>query len=593
MKLLVSVLAILAIPVAVRAQTPANVLLVVNDDEPASVEIGEYYAKARGLPASQIVRVKAPVQDAVSRPEFERTIEQPIGQWLNRHQLQDRILYIVLTKGVPLKILGTPGREGSTASVDSELTLLYRKMVGTPATTAGRVANPYFLGEQPITAAAPFSRAAFDIYLVTRLDGFTVADVKALIDRAAAATTTGRVVLDQRATEPDRTGDSWLARAAEEIAKIDQTRALLEGTRARAAAAEPAIGYFSWGSNDTANRQRTVGLQFSPGAIGGMFLSTDARTFREPPAAWRPVDGPVNDAMFGPGSQSLAGDLVRDGITGLAASVSEPFLDGMVRPQILFPAYLAGRTLADAFYLATPFLSWQGVVIGDPLCSPFATPVATAVESPDPATGLPRHFAERRLKALARTGTSPAALTVMLKAEAMLAADPNADLEPILLNALNLEPNDQNIGLQLSTFYEGRKEYDKAIALYRKLLASAPNNAVIMNNLAYALASHKKELVEAKELAEKALLLQRNPLIADTLGWIYHLSGDTRRALPLLEYAAAGASNDAEVLLHLATVYAELDDKARARNVLNVLLKVSPEAAERAEVKALQARVKG
>jgi uncharacterized protein (TIGR03790 family) len=593
MKLLVSVLAILAIPVAVRAQTPANVLLVVNDDEPASVEIGEYYAKARGLPASQIVRVKAPVQDAVSRPEFERTIEQPIGQWLNRHQLQDRILYIVLTKGVPLKILGTPGREGSTASVDSELTLLYRKMVGTPAATAGRVANPYFLGEQPITAAAPFSRAAFDIYLVTRLDGFTVADVKALIDRAAAATTTGRVVLDQRATEPDRTGDSWLARAAEEIAKIDQTRALLEGTRARAAAAEPAIGYFSWGSNDTANRQRTVGLQFSPGAIGGMFLSTDARTFREPPAAWRPVDGPVNDAMFGPGSQSLAGDLVRDGITGLAASVSEPFLDGMVRPQILFPAYLAGRTLADAFYLATPFLSWQGVVIGDPLCSPFATPVATAVESPDPATGLPRHFAERRLKALARTGTSPAALTVMLKAEAMLAADPNADLEPILLNALNLEPNDQNIGLQLSTFYEGRKEYDKAIALYRKLLASAPNNAVIMNNLAYALASHKKELVEAKELAEKALLLQRNPLIADTLGWIYHLSGDTRRALPLLEYAAAGASNDAEVLLHLATVYAELDDKARARNVLNVLLKVSPEAAERAEVKALQARVKG
>jgi len=42
---------------------------------------------------------------------------------------QDRILYIVLTKGIPLRVNGTSGQDGTIASVDSELTLLYRKLV--------------------------------------------------------------------------------------------------------------------------------------------------------------------------------------------------------------------------------------------------------------------------------------------------------------------------------------------------------------------------------------------------------------------------------------------------------------------------------
>jgi len=33
------------------------------------------------------------------------------------------------------------------------------------------------------------------------------------------------------------------------------------------------------------------------------------------------------------------------------------------------PAWYQGRNLADSYYLALPYLSWQGVVLGDPLCS--------------------------------------------------------------------------------------------------------------------------------------------------------------------------------------------------------------------------------
>jgi len=38
-------------------------------------------------------------------------------------------LYVITTKGVPLKILSSGSRNGDHASVDSELTLLYREMI--------------------------------------------------------------------------------------------------------------------------------------------------------------------------------------------------------------------------------------------------------------------------------------------------------------------------------------------------------------------------------------------------------------------------------------------------------------------------------
>ena len=64
--------------------------------------------------------------------------------------LQDRLLYLVLTKGVPLRIAGTTGLTGTLASVDSELTLLYRRLTGQQLSVSGRVDNPFFLGSRPI-----------------------------------------------------------------------------------------------------------------------------------------------------------------------------------------------------------------------------------------------------------------------------------------------------------------------------------------------------------------------------------------------------------------------------------------------------------
>lgn len=46
--------------VPVRGLTASQLALVVNDDEPNSVEIGEYYRKARAIPAANVIHVQLP-----------------------------------------------------------------------------------------------------------------------------------------------------------------------------------------------------------------------------------------------------------------------------------------------------------------------------------------------------------------------------------------------------------------------------------------------------------------------------------------------------------------------------------------------------
>ena len=70
------------------------------------------------------------------------------------------------------RTIALDGLQGTVASVDSELTLLYQRLLGVQPPVPGRVANPYFLGDKALTEARPFTRVSREIYLVTRLDGF-------------------------------------------------------------------------------------------------------------------------------------------------------------------------------------------------------------------------------------------------------------------------------------------------------------------------------------------------------------------------------------------------------------------------------------
>ena len=148
--LMLALCSIAILPVtSVSAQSGVNVLVVTNAADADSIRIGDYYASHRGVPATQILalqRLPAKPPDAIERAAFEAAIQLPIANWLSANDAQDRIHYIVLTRGVPLRISGSSGRSGTVASVDSELSALYQRMTEAQVARPRRVREPIFPG---------------------------------------------------------------------------------------------------------------------------------------------------------------------------------------------------------------------------------------------------------------------------------------------------------------------------------------------------------------------------------------------------------------------------------------------------------------
>jgi len=180
--------------------------------EPAlgtSHQIGEYYRHKRDIPLANLCLIDTAADETIERPVYEKEIEGPVGVFLKKQGLQEKILYIVLTSGVPLRING-PGDElrSEASSVDSEMTLLYQRLRGAVLPLAGPLNNPFFRQRD-----APFRHPLFPMYLVTRLDGYNMADMQALVDRALEARNRGRFVIDLKARETNE-GNQWLRTAA-------------------------------------------------------------------------------------------------------------------------------------------------------------------------------------------------------------------------------------------------------------------------------------------------------------------------------------------------------------------------------------------
>jgi uncharacterized protein (TIGR03790 family) len=354
-------LALLILGHSLWAQSGENVLLVVNRNSPVSREIAGYYRPRRSVPVQNVCTIATTTDEQIYWRVYEDEIERPIAECLKRQGLVEKVLYIVTTMGVPLKVDGAGGGlVAEHASLDSELALLYGKIKGEVYPRGGWVVNPFF-GRRSVR----FEHPSFPIYLVTRLAAYDVADVRAMIDRSLAARNRGRYVLDLDSPKNIR-GNDWLRDAAHQLPK---DRVLLDETIQPLYNQTNVIGYAGWGSNDAHRTRRLLGFQWLPGAIAAEFVSTSARTFRRPPENWT-IGATWNDPsqLFDGTAQSLVADLIHEGATGASGNTYEPYLTGCARPDFLLPAYHAGRNLAESFYLALPYLSWQGVIVGDPLC---------------------------------------------------------------------------------------------------------------------------------------------------------------------------------------------------------------------------------
>ena len=561
------------------AQTAANVGVVINDNSAASKEIGEYYIRKRGIPAANVFHIRTSVEEQIERAVFVDTIEQPLIAAINRLRLQDRLLYLVLTKGVPLRVAGEPGDNGTVASVDSELTLLYPRLTGEDVPINGRAVNPYFLDAQPVSSARRFSHRDFPMYLVTRLDAFTTREALALVDRALAPGKQGQIVLDQQ-PDGDRTGNEWLQSAADRLKGQRDARVLLENTGKGVRDVAPVLGYYSWGSNDPGNRERDFNLGLIPGSIAAMYVSTDGRTLREPPATWRPSADPSK--TFAGSGQSLIGDLIREGATGVAGHVAEPTLRSAIRPDILFPAYLSGMNLAEAFYLAMPHLSWQTVVIGDPLCAPFARPALSAADTNprlDSQTELTEFFSRRRLRTVTQSmkGVPQQTLALAVRGEGRLARGNLDGAREAFEEVTQLTPELTGAQLQLALLYERAGRFDDAIDRYERVLKLQPANVIALNNLAHNLAVRRGELERALAFAKQAGALEpRNPVVLDTLAWIEHLRGNDGIAAKLIAIVVQRLPARADIRLRAAAIYAASGATAQARSELAVAVKLDP-----------------
>jgi uncharacterized protein (TIGR03790 family) len=343
------------------AQTGANVMLVVNKRSEDSKAIADYYARRRAVPPINVCQIDTPDVETIGRYAYNNEISGPVRRCLETRKLTDKILYIVTTLGVPLRIDGIGGRNGEFAAVDSELTLLYTQIqLGLEIPLMAGYSNPYFMKE-----GVSFEHPRFPIYLVTRLAAYDRAGVFRLIDSSLQAVNRGKFVIDL--LDHDNTNGNSMLEAAVKLLPAD--RVVVDRTDRVLKDRTDVIGYASWGSNDPARKDRFLGFKWLPGAIMTEYVSTNGRTFKRPPDTWK-IGNNWRDksTSWADSPQSLIADYLVEGVTGAAGHVYEPYLHATPRPDLLLPSYFKGRNLAESYYVSIPFLSWQNVVVGDPLC---------------------------------------------------------------------------------------------------------------------------------------------------------------------------------------------------------------------------------
>ncbi len=360
------------------ADLAARVVILANSADADSVALARYYAEKRGIPEKNIVALKLPATEMISREEFDTLLYQPLQdelvrrKWLDglavaapnpaprRHYsiLGHRLSYLVVCRGVPLYVGGYDvpddnpqytARQAqlrkSDAAVDSELALLPRE--GWPLMAF--VANPLFNRERPPSLLAQ------QVVKVARLDGPTPADARALVDHALAAETSGLVgrgYIDLGGPHAD--GDQWLEDTARQLAALgfDTDTDHAKEPLGPAARFDAAALYFGWYSQTVNGPFAAEDFHFAPGAVALHIFSYSASTLRDARRSW-------------------AAALVARGATATFGNVSEPFLQFTHQPHLVLRALARGDTLGDAAAYAIPYFSWMGVLIGDPLYRPF------------------------------------------------------------------------------------------------------------------------------------------------------------------------------------------------------------------------------
>ncbi|MCX6899207.1 MAG: TIGR03790 family protein [Verrucomicrobia bacterium] len=365
---LLVVLSLIFLPWAARAAEDwtERLLIVANKTLPDSVALARYYAERRSVATNRILLVNCPQTMEISRLQFNETLRDPIEHcleergWLARDEKgavkRNDCWLLVLCWGVPLKIASDPTLQEKAAdsmrsvfrrneaAVDSELAVLPSGHI----MLAGPRGNPFYKMEF-------FPPASRHMMMVARLDGPSVTVARALVDRALAVETTGllgRVYFDARGIQDPghKAADDYL-RAAHQAARRAGFESVLDEKEEVFPADYPMTDvalYAGWYAGGLEGPFRRPDFRFRPGAVVHHIHSFSAAT--------------MNSGWVGPSLARGAGASV--------GNVYEPYLQLVLNSQIFFERLLSGHNFAESAYAATPALSWQQTVVGDPLYRP-------------------------------------------------------------------------------------------------------------------------------------------------------------------------------------------------------------------------------
>jgi len=209
-----------------------------------------------------------------------------------------------------------------------------------------------------------------------------------------------------------------------------------------------------------------------------------------------------------------------------------------------------------------------------------------ALEQHDPKSSLPSVMRGTVLNFQRKTGEAEAAFKKALDLDpesqpALMALAQLYALEGKRDKALEelkraINKDSKNLGaLTLAGMLQSESQnYSESRATYEKALLVQPNSVLVLNNLANVLAESLNELDAGLAHASRARqLAPKNPVIADTLGWIEFKKRRYPEALRLLLEAAENLGGVPEVQYHLGMAHYMMGQEAPALIALSQSLK--------------------
>lgn len=116
------------------------------------------------------------------------------------------------------------------------------------------------------------------------------------------------------------------------------------------------------------------------------------------------------------------------------------------------------------------------------------------------------------------------------------------------------------------TAYERNNQWDKAEDDFLHALLLNPDQPLTLNYLGYSWLERGKNVEQAKEMLERALLkASQSGSIADSLGWAYYLTKEYDKAVTILEIAVALDAGSGVINDHLGDAYWRSGRKREAR----------------------------